>query len=169
MRTIDVGIGIVTHLAFSPDGTQLAAAGHRGIGLGPWPALANGRGPFLREMTPDRMAQIAWHPSGHTFLAAGVDGVVRVRDGKLRQRRDLAELAGHRAPVLAMAFSPDGEQLAFGGDWRDEQAGARIVQNSTWRWIRSLEPHANQIGAIVFTRPNVIVTAPADRTFSSMF
>lgn len=165
MRRIDVGIDRVTHLAFSPDGTLLAAAGERGVSLGPWPALAEGRGPFAVAEPRERVAQVAWHPGGYYFAAGGLDtGVVQVWDARLRLRWELAELPGQQGPALALAFSPDGERLAFGGGWWPEPAAAVVVQTATRRPLRPLQPHANQIGAVLFTRPDVLLTGSADRT-----
>jgi WD40 repeat protein len=164
MRRIDVGIGTVTHLAFSPDGTQLAAAGHQGVGLGPWPALAEGRGPFATTRTQDKMAQVAWHPDGHVFLAAGHLGILQVRDARFRLRKELAELAGHRGPIVAMTFSADGQHMAFGGGWWPEPSSAVVVESHTWRQVRLLSRHANQIGALAFTGPHVVASGSADRT-----
>jgi WD40 repeat protein len=117
------------------------------------------------------MSQLAWHPDGHLFVAAGHDGVLQVRDARMRLRRELAELAGHQAPVTAVAFSGDGELLAFGGGWwsdrgASEPATAILVQTAGWRAVRTLAQHDNQIGAVAFTGPHAIATGAADRTIA---
>ena len=165
MRTLDVGLGVVTHLAFSPDGSLLAAAGHRGVGLALWPALAEGRGPFDLAATDERIAQLAWHPAGHLFATAGQDsGVVQVWDPRLRVRRELVGLSGQHGWMVAVAFSPDGARLAFGGGYWDDPASAVVVPVGRWRPARPVGAHANQIGALLFTRPDVLLVGSADRT-----
>jgi WD40 repeat protein len=165
MRTFDVGIGTVTHLAFSPDGAILAASGHRGIGSAPWPSLAAGRGPFDVAPTDERVAHLAWHPAGRLFASAGLDsGVVQIWDSRLKPRRELVGITGQQGAMAAVAFSPDGGLLALGGGWWGEPASAVVVRVGQWKPGRPVGAHANQIGALVFTRPDVLLVGSADRT-----
>src|SRR5689334_1148106 len=100
MRILDVGLGVVTHLAFRPDGSLLAASGYRGVGVARWPALAGGRGPFEIVLTDERVAHVAWHPTDHLLASAGLDsGVVQIRDARLKLRRELVGLSGQQGPT----------------------------------------------------------------------
>jgi WD40 repeat protein len=165
VRTLDVGIGVVTHLAFSPDGSLLAAGGHRGLGVAAWPALAEGRAPFDVAPTDERIAHLAWHPAGHVLAAAGLDsGMVQLRDARLRLRRELIGMTGQQGATAAVAFSPDGSSLALGGGWWGEPASAVVVPVGRWRPPRTVGEHANQIGALLFARPDVLLVGSADRT-----
>jgi WD40 repeat protein len=165
MRTLDVGLGVVTHLAFRPDGSLLAASGHRGIGLALWPALAGGRGPFDIVPVEERTAQVAWHPAGHLLASAGLDsGVVQVRDSRLKLRRELVGMTGQQGATAAVAFSPDGARLALGGGWWGEPASAVVVPVARWKPARPVGEHANQIGALAFARPDMLLVGSADRT-----
>jgi WD40 repeat protein len=164
MRTLDVGVGVVTHLAFSPDGSLLAASGYRGIGLALWPALAGGRGPFDIAPADERVAQLAWHPAGHLLASAGLDsGVVQVWDPRLNLRRELVGVTGQHGATAAVAFSPDGARLALGGGWWGELASTVVVPVGRWKPARPVGEHANQIGALLFTRPDVLLVGSADR------
>ena len=118
--------GTIRCLAFSPDGALLAAAGTplapepgvRGLVL-VWQVsqqrlvrrlVATGRLP-----TPAAMACLAFSPGGD-LVAAGVNRrifVWRRKTGAL-----LAALAGHDAPINALAFSPNAETLASGSQDR---------------------------------------------------
>lgn len=162
MRTIDVGIGTITHLAVSPDGSQIAAAGKRGIGLGPWPALAKGRGPFAVHQSPDTVAQIAWHPSGRVFAAACADSFVQIWTRRLTLSHEFGDLPGQQGPMLAVAYSLDGEQLAFGGGWQDQPGCALIMRAHIPATLLQLQPHASEVGSIVFLRNDVVATGSMD-------
>ena len=167
MRTIDASLGAISHLAFRPDGSLLAAAGTQGIGVAVWPALAEGRGPFdtLRLEDHDRVAQLAWHPDGRVFATASIGfGAIQLRDHRLRLRRELVALSGQEGPMVAVAFSPDGSRLAFAGGYLDESSHAIVVPTAKWRPSQTLGNHAKPIGAILFVGENVVVTGSADRT-----
>lgn len=164
MRTFDVGLGVVTSLAFHPDGLLLAAGGYQGIGIAPWPP-ADGSGSFERVSLDERVAQLAWHPDGRLLAAAGLDsGVIHLRDRRLRFRRELVGLAGQNGWMTTVAFSSDGSRLAMGGGYWADPASAVVVQVGRWRTGRSVGEYGNQIGAVLFTRPDVLLVGSADRT-----
>jgi WD40 repeat protein len=104
------GVASISDLAFSGDGRTLAAAANS-------PAFWNWR--TGRELpavagAPGRMWAVAFDPSGTTFAAAGDDGTLRLWD--MRRRRPLGPpLEGHVGPAQALAFSPDGHELASAG------------------------------------------------------
>lgn len=165
MRIVDVGIETLTHLAFNPDGTLLAASGYTGIAIGPWPSLSEGRAFFTTSPAEERVAQIAWHPSGRRFATAGIDrGIVQLFNSSLRFRHELAGLSGQDGPVSAIAFSPDGEQFAMACGWWDEPSSLLILDSRSWRSTKQFEAHLNQIGAIAFGRSSLLITGSADRS-----
>jgi WD40 repeat protein len=163
MRTIDVGIGTITYLAFSPDGGMLAVAGDKGVALEPWPELLVKQGRFNIGPSRERVAQIAWHPDGHSFAVALLDTAVLIWNRRMRRPRELLELAGQQGHMLSVAYSPDGTELAIGGGWW-QLGSAVIVSTSTWRPLHEIDTHANQVGSIRFLRKNVIATGSADKT-----
>jgi WD40 repeat protein len=120
--------GLVTSVAFSPDGKRLACATRKGPGGGVgeikvWDAET---GQELHTL-PAGGFSVAFSPDGRRIAGAGkqlVDapggasgsGEVKVWDAKTG--RELLTLQGHTDDVSSVAFSPDGQRLASGG-WDD--------------------------------------------------
>jgi WD40 repeat protein len=101
---------IVYDVAFSPDGTTLAAASWDG-NVRLWD-VASGRKLAVLSTGADRANAVAFSPDGRT-LATADSGAVQLWD--VAGRRSLAKLTGHTGNVMSVAFSPDGETLASGG------------------------------------------------------
>jgi WD40 repeat protein len=91
--------------AFSPDGTRLAVPGAANLSLLHLPEGSS-------ESRPIGTAPLAvWSPDS-ALIAVPADTVVRLHDAATGRR--LQELAGHRALVCGLAWSPDGRTLAVG-------------------------------------------------------
>ncbi|HVK12736.1 MAG TPA: hypothetical protein VM597_28555 [Gemmataceae bacterium] len=165
MRTLTPGIGTVTHAAFAPTGRHLVLTGERGFALAEWPAVALGRADFHVEPTEEKLIQAAWHPDGGTFAVGGIDCVVQVWDTRPRPRKELVNLVGPDQDGMktALAFSPDGHLLACGDGWAGEPGRVLIVRVGTWVVADRIEVHADMVGALAFTRPDVLVSGGADR------
>jgi WD40 repeat protein len=143
----------------------LAATGHEGVALAAWPGLAEGRGPFEVAPTGESVAQAAWHPDGRVFATGGLgSGIVVVWTRRLRVRRELVALSGQDGPTLSVAFSPDGRRLAFGSGFWDEVGRVLMVPTARWGPAESVGMHAKPIGALLFTRPHLLLSGSADRT-----
>jgi len=164
MRKIDVGIGTITFLAFSPDGSQLAIAGDRGVAIGSWPELLRQQSPFAIRSSPERVAQIAWHPDSYTFAVAMLDSAVQIWNRRLRRPRELMDLEGQEGCMLSVAFSPDGLELAMGGGWL-ARGTALVVDTYKWRPLRHFEA-GDQIGSILYVRQHVLATGSADKSIA---
>ena len=163
MLTFPAGVGSVSHAAFAPTGRHLVLTGDQGFALAEWPAVAVGRATFHVEPTPDKLIQAAWHPDGSSFAVGGVDGVVQVWDTRPRSRKELVQLNGQEGMMTAVAFSPDGIHLAFGDGWADEPGRVLLVHVGTWAVADRLDIHENMVGALAFTRPDVLVSGAADK------
>lgn len=164
MRVLDAGVGRITHLAFSPLGGQIAATGKGGVGLGPWPALAGGRGPFVISNSRETIAQVAWHPKGKYLATANIDTFVQIRNARLKLIKDLGELPGQQGQMLSVAFSPGGVKLAFGGGFWDQPGCAVITETHSWGHLDHFEVHTKPVGAVLFFNEDVLITGSADKT-----
>jgi WD40 repeat protein len=111
--------GLVTALAFSPTGSNLAvasgAAGKSGvvrIYFIPRSGLPSNRPDAVLNGHKDVILALAFSPDGNTLATAGRDGGVKLWDVNNGKERRALRDAGD--PVSALAFSPDGKQLAVG-------------------------------------------------------
>jgi serine/threonine protein kinase/WD40 repeat protein len=150
----------VLALAFSPDGHWLAASA---IVTNPvvrvWPLP---RGEPL-ELTGQRVTPFALAFDPRSEILACDDGqIIRLWD--LAGRRLLAKLTGHRSSVRALAFSPDGRQLASGSaaSGSDE---AEVLLWDVAQAVRQAQPDCQVLsntGLVAFERDARSFLALAD-------
>jgi WD40 repeat protein len=151
----------VRTLAFSPDGSMLAAGDSNG-GLKVWDVRA---GAVLRELEPgvksnDDVGQIdsvQFSPDGKV-LASSWDGV-SLWDTATGKR--LHHLEGHHAEVTCVAFSPDGKTLASGSP--DKTIKLWVVESG--KEISTLSGHPDGVLSVAFS-PDGATLASGDRVGS---
>jgi WD40 repeat protein len=96
-------------LAFSPDGTRLAAVSHQALWLWELPS-----GCVLAEHPSRKFyTGVAYAPDGRLVATSGNDGAVRLWDGRTGVPRGAFEWELGKA--LCVAFAPDGQRAAAGG------------------------------------------------------
>jgi WD40 repeat protein/serine/threonine protein kinase len=149
---------IVTALAFSPDGQQLAVAGDAGD-LAFWEvANIKERAALPVPKQVGQVASLAWAPDGKT-LAAGVYAGVMLWDVAKREIR--SGILDDFRPIQSLAWSPDGKTLATG-----HTAGlVKLWDPATSRLRRGFDQHNNNVNSLVFTPDGrMLLTGSEDRT-----
>ena len=115
-----LGKGVISEVAYSPDGSQLAVAG--GIGIWLYDASTGAEVALLTGHTGG-VYSVAFSPDGTTIATENSDNTVRLWDVPTATHKNT--LTGHTGEVNSVAFSPDGTTIATGGDdgvvllWRE--------------------------------------------------
>jgi WD40 repeat protein len=145
--------GIVRALALSPEGKILAGAGDDPT-IQFWDIASGKPGLKLKEHT-DWVLSLAFSPDGKLLASGGVDGSVRLwevatgkklRDCVTRPPPAPNTRPDPPAPILALAFSPDGKLLAVGTS--DGQLHLDNVADG--KIARSVVGHTGAITSLAF-------------------
>jgi WD40 repeat protein len=100
--------GVVTGVAYSPDGRRLVTAGADGTVR--WWDTDTAQEILTVPGNGTPLSGVAYSPDGRLVAAAGADPTVRVWDAATG--REVHSLRGHAADVTCVVFSPDGQRLA---------------------------------------------------------
>jgi RNA polymerase sigma factor (sigma-70 family) len=155
--TFTASRGPVLGVAFSPDGTKLAAGtGDNEIKL--W-NLAGGLN-MGRSSNPSTLAghqgavhSVAFSAHGKTLASGSQDRTIKLWAVDTRQLR--ATLQGHRDEVLAVAFSTDGKTLASAGS----DQSIRLWDLSRRQELRQLSGHDGPVEAVAFSPDGTILAS----------
>jgi len=145
------GMGM-TSVAFSPSGTDLAAAynilGWSGAVVGGADFFqAGSTSPALSAFTnPEFVTSLAWSPSGAQLLTGALDGTAVLL---IPPRGVQLNVVNHGAPIWSVAFSPDGLTFATGGD----DGVVHLWETSTGLLVRSIGAHLGLVSELEF-HPN---------------
>ncbi|MCC6458420.1 MAG: hypothetical protein IT328_25950, partial [Caldilineaceae bacterium] len=140
------GFGYMYAVAYSPDGTLLAAGSSSGD-LRLWHA-ADGRLLHIYQGHKGAIKSVAFSPHGTLLASAGEDETVRLWNVV---DKPVAEpfpriLAGHKGRVTAVAFHPNGKMLASGG----VDQTVRLWDIATGATIALLYGHEHWVWALAF-------------------
>ena len=143
----------VRAVAFSPDGTMLAA-GIRDRNIQLWDVPTKELVVTLRSNSQP-VSSVAFSPDGRTLASAGghgnwgTEGVVQLWD--IPTRELIATLTKEGSPANSVAFSPDGRTLASGhGDWKTE-AIVQLWDVTTRELIAAFTGHTDDVSSVAFS------------------
>ena len=145
---------VVSHVAFSRDGSLFAAAQRGGVRL--WDGALSKE---LKTFDVREVMSLAFSPDGRALAASSGRGFVKLWD--TASGEELATLSGHNGGVFAVAFSPDGRALATGG----EDATVKLWSTTSFKELVTLGGHTGAINSLAFSPDGrALASASFDRT-----
>jgi len=153
---------VIRSLGMSPDGKMLAGAGEDPeIQL--WEVASAKPGPKLVGST-DWVLCLAFSQDGQRLASGGYDGAVRLWEVSTGKKQ-LDIVATPPAPpntpssptnvVFALAFSPDGKQLAIGGT----DAQIHLFSTTDGKLIRSIPGHTGSVTGLAFHASGTVLAS----------
>jgi dipeptidyl aminopeptidase/acylaminoacyl peptidase len=123
-------------VAFSPDGSKLAAAGaDRTVRV--W-NIGDGTELARIEDHADWVTAVTFSPDGSRVATASRDKTAKVFD--LATKESLVTFTGHEQPVLDVFFAPDGAQVVTCG--KDRRVRGWSVADAKQKWSADIEGEA---------------------------
>jgi dipeptidyl aminopeptidase/acylaminoacyl peptidase len=139
----------VARVAFSPDGTLLAAVTEQATAQ-LWD-VAGGRLAASLDGDLFRFHCVVFSPDGQRVLAGGGDwkvgGVSQVTVWDVAGKKQVQKLIGHRNAILCVACSPDGKTIATGGVDHD----IHLWEADSGKHLRTLRGHRHWVESVAFT------------------
>lgn len=163
LNTLQGHTNIVFAVAWSPDGKILASGGNdQTVKL--WDGQT---GKCLKTLFGHNGSVYAldWSPDGQVLASGSQDQMVKLWDmrvgseqfGALPSGQCLKTLQGHRAWIWSVAWSPDGQLLASGGD----DQTLRLWDWRNGQCLRSLQGYTTQVFAMAWNAQRQILTSGA--------
>jgi WD40 repeat protein len=108
---IPAGLGGISSMAFSPDGTTLAAAAYD-ADIRIWDVRTGALKHVIQDL-PVSMFDVAFSPDGNSLAAAGADRRIHVWD--TQSWKSTRTIKGQPEAIGQIRFSPNGSMLLTGG------------------------------------------------------
>jgi dipeptidyl aminopeptidase/acylaminoacyl peptidase len=148
-------------VAISPDGTAVAYVSNQGGQYNLWthPLRGDGEATQLTAYTDQSVRAVAWSPSGTTLAySADRDGdeqyqiyVIAATGGEPRR---VSTTDGRQHDLAARPFTPDGKQLVYGGNDRDETVQDVLVHDLATGSVRRVESVPGELLSPVEVSPD---------------
>ncbi len=154
----EIGTGIITDAAWSPDGKTIALAGVKGIWLHDAHDLkAEAR--LLPASYNSATRRLTFSPDSQWIAATNGDDVLvwDTTSGEV-----VATLTGHKNLVNAVAFSPDGKWLATGGGEENNDTmdnTIRLWDTTTWEIGREITGQSSVVTNLAFSPDGTILAS----------
>lgn len=154
-RTLEGPVDVVRAVAFSPDGTLLAAAGGKPARGGEVVLWNVADGALLRRIEGhrDNILDAKFSPDGATLATCSYDKMVKLWNVATGAER--FNLKDHVDAVYAVAFSPDGAMLASAGGDRT----VKLWNPATGERIQTLSDSTDAVFTLAFSPDGKIVAA----------
>ncbi|WP_145279392.1 serine/threonine-protein kinase [Tautonia plasticadhaerens] len=146
-------------VAFSPDGTLLAAACDDLV------TLSDARtGRLLQSLTghSGQVYSVTFGPDGNRLVSVGEDQTLRVWDVATgREVRPPIRVPG--GVLLTVAFSPDGNRIAAGGET------LMVWEAATGQHVRTLPGHTAGVRTVVFSPDGTLIASIGGDGFAKLW
>jgi WD40 repeat protein len=146
------GLIRVSRLAFSPDGTYLAAVESTQARL--W-HLSTGKRVRVYQGHAGAIHALAFSPDSKRLATCGRDYTLRIWETDSEE--EVTRFVAADVPVLSAAFSPDGTSIVSGS----HDNVLRLWDIASGRLTRSFEGHSSSVASVTFA-PNGKTLASAD-------
>ena len=145
---------VVRSVAFTPDGTTLAAAGGNtdNVAVQLWD-VASGQIVSILGEHHDIVWDVAFSPDGRLLASVSSDGTAQVYDWRTG---DVEKILNFPRQVVSVSFSPDGQTMAVGGVDTSPNASVWIYAVGSWSQLFKLPEFIN-ITAMAYSPKSAVI------------